>query len=155
MARALSLPAARAAPNLTLLVWGGITVLGSLLLPWFREGRDLFVAYLLGGGRPFSGGPLVAILGFISVLGTGLALSGILHADAFLAASIVWVAAFVLVFILFPLWAVLKASGGVQFSATVSQVTLDVVRVALELPFCFLQNNPGAPRYETALAVAW
>src|SRR3989304_5418132 len=111
MARALSLPAARAAPNLTLLVWGGITVLGSLLLPWFREGRGraavllggagvvLSVAYLLGGGRPFSGGPLVAILGFISVLGTGLALSGILHADAFLAASIVWVAAFVLVFI--------------------------------------------------------
>src|SRR3990170_885762 len=168
MARALSLPAARAAPNLTLLVWGGITVLGSLLLPWFREGRDLFVAvphtrgldllaqswvmgailllglltvatglvprsnvqrgraavllggagvvlsvaYLLGGGRPFSGGPLVAILGFISVLGTGLALSGILHADAFLAASIVWVAAFVLVFILFPLWGVLAGVGG-------------------------------------------
>ena len=211
MARALSLPAARAAPNLTLLVWGGITVLGSLLLPWFREGRDLFVAvphtrgldllaqswvmgailllglltvatglvprsnvqrgraavllggagvvlsvaYLLGGGRPFSGGPLVAILGFISVLGTGLALSGILHADAFLAASIVWVAAFVLVFILFPLWAVLKASVVVQVSATVSRVTLDVVRDTLGSPGFFLLNNPGTPRNETALAVAW
>src|SRR3972149_4759615 len=42
MARALSIPAARVAPNLTLLVWGGITLLGSLLLPWFREGRDLY-----------------------------------------------------------------------------------------------------------------
>src|SRR3990170_8359963 len=42
MARVLTVPAARLAPNGTLLWWGGATLAGSLLLPWHRPGRDLF-----------------------------------------------------------------------------------------------------------------
>ncbi len=209
MARALSLPAAKAAPNLALLVWGGITLLGSLLLPWFREGRDLFtvlpdsrgldlfwqswmmgaiavlgllaiatgvarrssaargraavvvgalgaavsVAFLLTSGKAFSGGPLVAILGFLAVLGVGLTLSGVLHTDAFLGGSILWVSGFVLVFILYPLWSVLKASVVVQTSPTQTRVTLDVVRDTLTSPGFFLLNNPATPRNEMAIAL--
>lgn len=204
MARALSVPAAKVAPNLTLLMWGGITVLGSLLLPWFREGRDLFtfmpgamglallprsllvaaiaatallavaigvaplsnadrgraavvvgavgsmlaVAHLLAAGQPFGGAAVVGILGFLSVLGTGLAISGILRADAFLASSILWVSAFVVVFILFPLWAVLKASVVVQ-----GRFTLAVVVDTLQSPGFLLVNNPATPRNEITIAI--
>ncbi len=43
MARALSRSApVHAALEATLLGWGGATFLGILLLPWFRQGRDLF-----------------------------------------------------------------------------------------------------------------
>ena len=205
MARALSIPAARVAPNLTLLVWGGITLLGSLLLPWFREGRDLYtflpeavgltllsrsaligavaataliaaaigviprgnadrgraaavvggvgsilaIAQLLTAGRPFGGGPVVAILGFLAVLGTGLALAGILRCDAFLASSILWVSAFVVVFILFPLWTVLQASVFVQ-----GRLTLAVVVDTMQSPGFLLLNNPATPRNEPAEALA-
>src|SRR3972149_141890 len=141
MARVLTVPAARVAPNLTLLWWGGATFAGSLLLPWHRPGRDLFtflpettglalapsspgmaailllglVAALVGllprpdavrgrlagviartgagvatGGvgaatRHVRGRGVAATLAFKSVLGTGLALSGVLRVDAFLA----------------------------------------------------------------------
>jgi iron(III) transport system permease protein len=205
MARALTVGTARAAPNQTLLVWGGITLVGSLLLPWFRPDRELFVfqpealgvalaphsllisailtlaalaallgiaprpnadrgraavavgvagvalsiAYLLAGGRPFSGGAIVAILGFLSILGTGLALSGLLKADTFIAACVLWVAAFVSVFILFPLWTVLQASVIVR-----GQFTLNVVRETLASPGFLLVNNPATPRNETAWALA-
>ncbi|HEV8338225.1 MAG TPA: iron ABC transporter permease [bacterium] len=205
MARALMVGTAKAAPNQTLLVWGGITLVGSLLLPWSRPDRELFVfqpeamgvvlapnsllmsailalaalagllgiaprpnadrgraavavsvagvalsiVYLLAGGRPFSGGAIVAILGFLSILGTGLALSGLLKADTFIATCILWVAAFVGVFILFPLWTVLQASVIVR-----GQFTLDVVRETLASPAFLLVNNPATPRNETAWALA-
>ncbi len=203
MARALSVPAARP-PNITLLGWGGITLLGVLLLPWTREGRDLFsflpeatglammrhsalmaaivgtalaaittgvlprsnpdrgrgalivgalgaalaTAYLLTQGRPFGGGAVVAILGFLSVLGIGLALSGVLRVDAFIATSVLWVAAFVAAFILFPLWSVLKASLVVK-----GHFTLAVMAETLRSPGFFLAHNPSVPGSSTAIAL--
>ncbi|MDR7494293.1 MAG: iron ABC transporter permease [Armatimonadota bacterium] len=205
MARVLTVPAVRAGPNLTLLAWSTLTLLGGLLLPWTRPGRDLFVflpeatgaalardtplvaailaAALLGAGvallpwpnaqrgraavalgaagvalvvlrlfgvgQPFGWGAVVAALGFLAVLGTGLALSGVLRADPFIAGSILWVAAFVLIFILFPLWAVLEASVVVR-----GRFTLSVVAETLRSPGFFLLNNPATPRNETALALA-
>jgi iron(III) transport system permease protein len=205
MARTLSLPAARSAPNVTLIAWGGITLLGSLLLPWARTGRDLFefvpgtagaqllrespliaavavaaalvvllgmmprphaeqgriavglgasgavlvLVYLYSAGQPAGPAVPAAILGFLAVLGTGLAVSGLLRADAFLATSILWVAAFVVMFILYPLWTVLEASVLVK-----GTLTLDAVRSVLRSPAFFLLNNPGTPRNETAIA-AW
>lgn len=204
MARTLSLPAIRRAPNVTLLTWGTLTFLGALLLPWAREGRELFtflpgatglatvarspvMAFILGlaaaaaavgflpradgergrmalvvgtagaalsigqlllGGRPFSGGPIAAILGFLAVLGTGLALSGVLRTDAFIAGSILWVAIFVVVFILFPLWSVLQASVVVQ-----NKLTFAVVAETLRSPGFLLANNPGTPRNESTIAM--
>lgn len=203
MARALSIPVARPLPNVTLIVWGGVTLLGSLLLSWARTGRDLFafvpgstglqllrespvmagiaavaalvaltgalprpmsergrialalgaagcalsVFYLLSSGQPFGPGAVVAVLGFLAILGTGLALSGTLRTDAFLATSILWVTAFVVAFILFPLWAVLKASVVVQ-----GQLSLAAVKSVLRSPAFFLLNNPATPRNEAAVA---
>src|SRR3990170_934684 len=204
MARVLTVPAARLAPNGTLLWWGGVILAGSLLLPWHRPGRDLFtflpeatglalalsspvivailllglavvltallprpdaargrlaavvggmgalmaIGYLIAAGRPFSAGGVVTILGFTSVLGTGLALSGLLRVDAFLAGCILWVSVFVLVFILYPLWMVLQASVVVK-----GQLTLAVVVDTLTSPGFLLVNNPGTPRDETTIAL--
>ncbi len=204
MARALSVPISRTVPNVTLIVWGGVTLLGALLLSWARTGRDLFafvpgstglhllrespvmagiaavaalvavtgalqrpasergrialwlgaagcalsVFYLMRSGQPFGPGAVVAVLGFLAILGTGLAMSGTLRTDAFLATSILWVGAFVVAFILFPLWAVLKASVVVK-----GQLSLAAVRSVLQSPAFFLLNNPATPRNEAAVAV--
>jgi hypothetical protein len=150
----------------TLVVWGGLTLLGALLLPWARPGRSLFVftpgtlgyeiltrdwtvamvivcgviagslgvaplplfrrgrlALVIGSigvlatiwslvarGAPMGPGPLVAVLSFLALIGIGLALGGYIHADAFICVCIVWAAAFVATFILYPLFAVLQAS---------------------------------------------
>lgn len=205
MARILTVPAVRTAPNTTLIAWGVITLAGALLLPWTRPGRDLFTfspeamgaallrtsplitgviaaallvvglgllpwpnaqrgrgALLLGAlgtglaavrvfgaGDPFSWGAVAAGFGFLAVLGTGLALAGVLRADAFIAGSILWVAAFVAIFILYPLWAVLKASVVVK-----DELTLRVVAETLRSPAFFLLNNPATPVNEAARA-AW
>jgi iron(III) transport system permease protein len=205
MARALTVPIARASPNITLIVWGGLTLLGTLLLSWARTGRDLFafvpgsiglqllrespvvsgitavaalvvltgalqrpesqrgrialwlggagcalsVFYLVSSGQPFGPAAVVTVLGFLAIMGTGLALSGTLRTDAFLATSILWVGAFVLAFILFPLWAVLKASVVVK-----GQLSLAAVTSVLRSPAFFLLNNPASSRNEAAIAAA-
>ncbi len=203
MARALALPAVRTAPNTTLVAWGGLTLLATLLLPWTRPGRDLLTflpastgaallrtspllaaavaaaalvigtgmlpwpaaqrgrgAVVLGGvgvvltaaqlvvdAQPFGWGAVAALFGFLAILGTGLALSGLLRADAFIAGCILWVAAFVAIFILYPLWAVLSASVIVR-----GEFTLRVVAETLRSPAFFLLNNPATPVNETARA---
>ncbi len=203
MANALTLSAPRDAPTTALTAWGGVTLLGALLLPWTRPGRDLLVAdaasagwrqlgasasmvavvvlalaavasgllrqptalrgriagasgvagallamaHLRGVGQPFGFGAVVAILGFLAILGTGLALSGVVRADAFIAGSILWTSAFVVLFILYPLWTVLEASVLVK-----GHVTLDVVRETLRSPAFFLLNTPAAPHAPTMAA---
>lgn len=111
-------------------------------------GSILATGYLAAAGRPLSAGPVVAILGFMSVLGTGLALSGVLRVDAFLGGCILWVSVFVLAFILYPLWTVLQASVFVK-----GRLTLAVVVDTLTSPGFLLINNPGTPRNETAIAL--
>jgi len=137
----------------------GAAIVG--LLPWSDAARGrtavavgaagaaLSTGYLLAVGRPFSAGAMVSILGFLAVLGTGLALSGILRTDAFIAASILWVALFVLVFILFPLWSVLKAAVYVK-----GHLTLAVLRETVRSPNFLLVNNPATPRNELTMALA-
>jgi iron(III) transport system permease protein len=205
MARVLAVSTVRRAPHVTLLGWGSVTVLGALLLPWARAGRNLFaflpeatglamlsrswviasivglglatmalglaprsgvargrgavlvgvagsalsLGQLFGAGRPFGGAAVVTILGFLAILGVGLALSGTLRTDEFLAASILWVAAFVAAFILYPLIAVLQASVIVK-----GHLTLSAVAETLRSPVFFLASRPEGPHHEAAIAVA-
>ena len=111
-------------------------------------GTGLVASRLFGTGQPFGWGLAVAAFGFLAVLGIGLALSGVLRADAFIAGSILWVTAFVVIFILYPLWAVLEASVVVQ-----DRFTLRVVAETLRSPGFFLLNNAGTPRNESAEAL--
>lgn len=202
MAVTVARPVARV--NATLLVWGGITVAGGLLLPWSRPGRDLWVflpdalgVVLFGVFRPlalaivcgaFAGslgvaplpshlrgrltllaaaggmlftlwtviargtpmglGAYVAILGFLTLIGIGLTLAGYIHADAFIGVSIVWMTAFVLLFILYPLLSVLQASVFVK-----GRFTLAVVRETIRSPNFLLINNPYTPYNELQVAL--
>jgi len=197
-------PAVQSVPDFALLGWGGVTFLSTLLLPWFREGRELYTflpaatglsllprSWLIAAvtvaalaaiaiglaprpaadrgrasvsvgilgialsagqlaveGRPFGGGAIVTILGFLTVLGIGLASSRVLHADKFIAASILWVSAFVSVFILFPLWSVLQASIVVK-----GRLTLAVAADTLRSPGFFLASNPSGPHNEHVIAI--
>jgi iron(III) transport system permease protein len=111
-------------------------------------GALLAAVRLVAAGQPFSWGAVAALLGFLAALGTGLALAGLLRTDPFIAGSILWVALFVALFILYPLWMVLEASVVVR-----GRVTLDVVRETLRSPAFFLLNNPATPRNETAVAL--
>ena len=130
------------------------------LIPWpdARRGRAavllgaagaaLTIAQALSSRQPFSGAPVAALLGFLALLGTGLALSGALRVDAFIGGSIVWVTLFVAIFILYPLWTVLQASVFVK-----GEFTLRIVAETLRSPGFFLLNNPGTPRNEAAVAL--
>ena len=84
-----------------LALWGGL--LGSLTVLW------LIVAV---GVRPYAFGPgaLVALVVCLVVLAFGLSRGGFIRADTFIASSILLLAFFVLLFVLFPIFAVLQNS---------------------------------------------
>ncbi len=132
--------------------------LGVAPLPLYKRGRLVLAAGAVGGlaaiwrllstGAPIGPGAFVSVLGFLTLIGIGLALGGYVRADAFIATCIVWAAAFVLVFILFPLWSVLQASVFVK-----GRFTLDVVRETIQSPGFLLINNPATPVDETRVAL--
>src|SRR3990172_9168479 len=151
---------ARTSPLMGAILLTALLVAAAGLVPWATASRGraaivlgalgtvLVAVRLFGTGQPFSWGVAAAALGFLAVLGTGLALAGVLRTDAFIAGSILWVAVFVAIFILYPLWTVLEASVVVR-----GRFTFDVVRETLRSPAFFLLNNPATPRNETAVAL--
>ena len=132
--------------------------IGATPLPLVARGRLALLAGLIGAvstawsisarGAPMGPGAFITILGFLALIGIGLALGGYLRADAFIGVCIVWAAAFVMIFILYPLWAVLQASVFVK-----GRFTLDVVRETIQSPSFLLINNPGTPEDEWHMAL--
>ena len=132
--------------------------IGLAPLPLFKRGRMALVAGAVGAlstlwrvletGLPMGPGALAAILGFLTLIGIGLALGGYLDADAFIAGCIVWAAAFVLVFILYPLLSVLQASVFVK-----GRFTLEVFGQTMSSPGFLLINNPATPLDEGRAAL--
>ncbi len=205
MARA-TLPLVRPAYPIdtTMVGWGLVALIGGLVLPWYRLGRELWVhapdalgmallredwavvlalvcaatAALVGvlplhqvrrgqiglpvGGigalavvaeavlrnAPFGFAVVAAFLSFLALVGQALAVTGRLHADAFIAGSILWVAGFVALFIVYPLWSVLQASVIVK-----GHFTFDVFRETVRSPGYLLLNNPATPQNEVLIAV--
>jgi len=111
-------------------------------------GAALSILQLGLSGLPIGPGALIAFLGFLAVLGTGLALSGVLRTDAFLSTSLLWVTAFVLIFILYPLWSVLQAALVVR-----GRLTLEAVEKTLRSPGFFLLDRPATPYNEAVIAL--
>ncbi|HEU5300360.1 MAG TPA: iron ABC transporter permease [bacterium] len=152
---------ARTSPLMGAILLTALLIAAAGLLPWSTASRGraaivlgalgavMVAVRLFGAAQPFSWGAVAAALGFLAVLGTGLALAGVLRNDAFIAGSILWVAVFVAIFILYPLWTVLEAAVFVR-----GRFTFDVVRETLRSPAFFLLNNPGTPRNEAAAALA-
>jgi iron(III) transport system permease protein len=192
--------------NTTLVAWGLATLIGPLLLPWWRVGRELYefaphgagydliaggawsvglvlvcagltaflgiaqlplyrrgrlalAAGIVGGlaalwtvesfGKPMGPGALTAVLGCLTLIGIGLALGGYLRADAFIAVCIVWSAVFVAIFVVYPLWSVLKESVYAD-----GHLTLRFVRETISSPSFLLIDNPTTPENEARPALA-
>ncbi len=131
---ALRWPARRAG-----FAWVGLGVAGSVVALWV----------LIARGHPFGLGAVLAILACLAVLGVGLSRAGVLQTDAFLATAILWLAAFVCAFILYPLATVLQAAVVVE-----GRLTLDPFRQTFASPGFLLIDNPATPEREWRL-VAW
>jgi iron(III) transport system permease protein len=137
---------------------GFAAALGVAPMPLYRRGRMALIAGAVGAlftaaalairGQPIGPGATVALLGFLGLIGVGLALGGYLLADAFIGICIVWTAAFVLAFIVYPLWAVLLGSVYIN-----GRFTFDVMRETLTSPAFLLLNNPGTPQNELRMAL--
>ena len=82
-------------------LWGGLT--GCLVVVWLT---------VLAGVKPYAFGPgsLIALTVCLLLLAHGLSRGGYIRADTFVAASILMLAFFVLLFILYPMIAVLQHS---------------------------------------------
>jgi iron(III) transport system permease protein len=206
MARAaLAAPRPLTGANTTLVVWGSAALVGALLLPWARVGRELTllvphttgIDLLTGGiyslllallgmagaavvgvaplplyqrgrlalvagvigtlataatisvvGKPIGPGAFVAFLGCLTLIGIGLALGGYIQADAFIAVCIVWSAAFVAIFVLYPLLSVLAASVYAN-----GHFTWEFVRETVQSPNFLLIDNPTTPENEAHGAI--
>jgi iron(III) transport system permease protein len=135
----------------------GAVVAGSL--PWAEArratgavfiglgGAALSVVSLVLGARPLGPGPIVGVLGFLALLGAGLARRGAIPSDAFVATCILWTGLFVVVFILYPLWSVLQAAVVID-----GHLSLDAVARTLRSPVFFLLDRPATPYNEAAIA---
>ncbi|MDE0100589.1 MAG: iron ABC transporter permease [Truepera sp.] len=106
------------------------------------------VGWLISSSTPFGLGALASLLLLLVVAGYGLSESGRIQSDAFVATSILLVGAFILLFIVFPLFTVLKTAVVVD-----GNLTLEKVGATLTSPLFLFAENPFTERSEVALMV--
>jgi iron(III) transport system permease protein len=112
-------------------------------------GAVVFLASLLElivSSRAFDIGALGAMLSGLTLLGYGLSASGVIRADGFVAASVVWTGMFIVGFIVFPLLSVLRAAFGRE------GFTLAAWPDALLSPAFYLLENDATPQSERIIA---
>lgn len=105
------------------------------------------VGHVIAAGAPFGIGAAAAVLSMLTVAGMALSYSGRLRVEPFAGAAILWTAAFIAVFILYPLSAVLVNSFWVR-----GQFTTDVFVRTLRSPTFFLFESPWTPYSERRIA---
>ncbi|HET8985031.1 MAG TPA: iron ABC transporter permease [Trueperaceae bacterium] len=108
------------------------------------------VGWLIASGTPFGLGSLAALAGITLVAGAALSESGRIQGDPFVASSILFVSAFVLLFIVYPLFMVLRSAvfAGGRFD-------LSVFAATLKHPLFFVLDNKATPANELLLTVRW
>jgi len=100
-------------------------------------------------GTPLGPGAVAALLGFLTLAGLGLSLSGRWFVDPSLSAAVLWMGAFVTVFILLPLASVVVASVWVQ-----GRFTTEVLWRTLTSSAFLALDHPGTPYPEPVGALA-
>ncbi|HZJ08142.1 MAG TPA: ABC transporter permease subunit, partial [Trueperaceae bacterium] len=123
---------------------------GDVLLLTGGAAFAALLAWLMVSATPFGVGSLVALVGLTLVLGTALSESGRIQGDPFIAASILFVAAFVLLFIVFPLFTVLRGAIFID-----GRFDLSVFAATLKHPLFFVLDNELTPQNELAQALSW
>lgn len=129
-------------------------VVSALPLPTSRRGDALTalstVGFLVGAGwliatgTPFGFGALISLGAILSVTGFGLSASGRIQSDAFVATSVLYIGLFIVLFILYPLYAVLVNAVVID-----GVFSLSKVRETLSSPRFLFLENPYSPRSET------
>ncbi len=108
------------------------------------------VGWLLVSGAPFGLGSVVSLAALVLVMGTGLSEGGRVQGDAFVASSILLVSLFVVLFILYPLYTVLREAFVVR-----GEFTLEQFRTTLSHPLFLYLNNPRTEMNELAASLWW
>lgn len=108
------------------------------------------VGWLISSGTPFGLGSLAALAGITLVAGAALSESGRIQGDPFVASSILFVSAFVLLFIIYPLFMVLRSAvfAGGRFD-------LSTFAATLRHPLFFVLDNKATPANELLLTLRW
>ena len=123
---------------------------GDLLIVVGGVGLVSAVAWFVLTATPFGIGALVVLLGLAMVLGHALSESGRVQGDAFIATSILIVSLFVLLFILYPLFMVLRNAVYINGAFDLSQL-----RRTLTHPLFFVLDNPRSAIDEVGMTLRW
>ncbi len=128
-------------PLRTTLRADGIILLGAL-------GLVMGIVWLVHTGTPFGLGALFSLAALVVVIGHGLSESGRVQGDAFIASSILFVSLFIFLFIIYPLFMVLRSAFVID-----GQLSLAQFRTTLSHPLFLFLENPRTPRSELALTL--
>ncbi|CAM3937957.1 iron ABC transporter permease [Deinococcus frigens] len=103
--------------------------------------------FIVFRNEPADLGALITALALLSVTGMALSDTGMIKADRFIASSTLWVGLFLILFVMFPLYKVLRgAFGETGFS-------LEAFRSVLTSPAFFVLENETTARSEATLAL--
>lgn len=119
---------------------------GYALVGLGTTGLLLELGWFIATGTNFGLGAIAAGVALLIVIGTGMSESGLIQNDPFIASSILLCAAFVTLFIAFPLFMVLRESVFVEGRWNISKA-LEV----LGSPLFMVLENKFTPRSETAI----
>ncbi len=123
---------------------------GDLLIGAGTVGLGAGVLWFLLTATPFGMGALVAFAGLALVIGHALSESGRVQGDAFIATSILVVSLFVLLFIIYPLFMVMRSAVVVDGAFDLSQF-----RRTITHPLFFFLENPRSQIDEVGLTMRW
>lgn len=118
----------------------GISTRGDLLLAIGALATAATLAFFVTTSTPFGIGALVVLAGQTLALGHAASEAGRIRGDAFIASSILFVSSFVVLFIVYPLFTVLRASVWID-----GTFDLSVVRRTLAHPLFFVLGNDRTP----------
>lgn len=107
------------------------------------------VGWLVATSSPFGVGALLALSGLLVMVGIGLSESGIIQNDPFVTGSILVCSLFVLLFIVYPLFTVLRESVWIK-----GQFTLAKLQGVLGSPLFISIENPYTDRSERLIVLA-
>lgn len=139
----------------------GLTLLVTLILAFLPRATRAWPTLIVGllgfvvtafhvvsQNLPADLGALLSSLALLSVTGMALSDTGIIKSDRFVASSTLWVGLFLILFVMFPLFKVLRnAFGETGFS-------LEAFRSVLSSPAFFVLENTTTPRSETHMVYA-
>jgi iron(III) transport system permease protein len=108
------------------------------------------LGWLLFTATPFGLGAVVVLLALLLVLGHALSESGRVQGDAFIASGILLVSLFILLFIIYPLFTVLRAAVVIDGAFDLSQF-----RRTITHPLFFFLDNPRSAIDEVGLTLRW